>query len=173
MGKIIIKKGDIVLEDVDVIVNAANTHLAGGGGVDGAIHLSAGPSLLEECRKIGFCATGEAVMTGAGRLKARKIIHTPGPVWRGGNHGESGLLRSSYSNSFALALKKGFSSIAFPAISTGIYAYPLEKAALIALEEGLRNENNFERIIYVCFSDQVLNVYNKIFSVLKPGGVSN
>ncbi|HPN72814.1 MAG TPA: O-acetyl-ADP-ribose deacetylase [Candidatus Omnitrophota bacterium] len=166
MGEIIIKKGDITAEGTDAIVNAANTALAGGGGVDGAIHRAAGPSVMKECVKIGHCPTGEAVITGAGALKARKIIHTPGPVWRGGKNGESGLLRSSYSKSFALALREGMRSIAFPCISTGVYGYPIEEAARIALEEGLSNREKFERVVYVCFSDRDLSVYEKVFREL-------
>jgi len=166
MGEILIKRGNIVTEDVDVIVNAANTRLAGGGGVDGAIHHAAGSSVMEECRRIGNCPTGEAVMTGAGDLKASKIIHTPGPVWKGGKKGESGLLRSCYASSLALAVRGGFRSIAFPSISTGVYSYPLEEAATIALQEGLKNSGNFECIVYVCFSDHDLDVYKKIFQEL-------
>lgn len=161
---IIIKQGDITKEDVDVIVNAANTHLAGGGGVDGAIHRAAGPSVLVECRKIGRCRTGETAMTGAGRLKAQKIIHTPGPVWRDGAHGEERFLRNSYENSFLLARKEGFRTIAFPAISTGVYGYPIEEAACVAIEAGKKFEKNFDEIRYVCFSDAHLEVYKRIYA---------
>jgi O-acetyl-ADP-ribose deacetylase (regulator of RNase III) len=148
MGKIIIKQGDITLEHVEAIVNAANTGLLGGGGVDGAIHRAAGASVLDECRKIGGCKTGQAVITSAGRLKAKKIIHTPGPVWKGGDKGEPGLLRSCYANSFYIAIKNDLKSIAFPAISTGVYGYPLEEAAVIALEEGMKRVDKFEEIAW-------------------------
>jgi O-acetyl-ADP-ribose deacetylase (regulator of RNase III) len=167
---ITVKQGDIVKEDVEVIVNAANTRLAGGGGVDGAIHRAAGPSVLEECRRIGGCPTGEAVMTGAGELPARKIIHTPGPVWRGGGHGEEKLLRSCYEKSLALARESGFGTIAFPAISTGVYGYPIEKAASVALAAGRKFEKDFDEIRYVCFSRRDLEVYRKAFEKLKKTG---
>ncbi len=166
MGKIIIKHGDITKEDVDVIVNAANTALAGGGGVDGAIHRAAGPSVLEECSLIGGCITGEAVITNAGRLKAKKIIHTPGPVWHGGGQGEAEKLRNCYVNSFLLAKKNGLVSIAFPAISTGVYGYPIEKATWIALEEGIRFLEDFDQIRYICFSETDYHVYQKVYKEL-------
>lgn len=166
MGKIIIKHGDITREDVDVIVNAANTSLLGGGGVDGAIHSAAGPSVLEECKKIGGCATGEAVITNAGDLKAKKIIHTPGPVWHGGDQGESVKLASCYENSFRLAKKNGLKTIAFPAISTGVYGYPIEKATWIAIEEGLRHQEDFAEIRYICFSERDYMVYQKVYEEL-------
>jgi O-acetyl-ADP-ribose deacetylase (regulator of RNase III) len=118
---ITIKLGDITQEDVEVIVNAANTGLRGGGGVDGAIHRRAGPSVMEECRTIGSCKTGDVVITNAGRLKARKIIHAVGPVWNGGDKGEPRLLESCYEKSFLLARKNGLGSIVFPAVSTGAY----------------------------------------------------
>jgi len=160
---IVIKQGDITQEDVEVIVNAANTGLRGGGGVDGAIHRMAGPTVMDECRKIGHCATGDAVITNAGKLKARKIIHTAGPVWSGGNRREPELLRNSYINSLKLALKNGLRSIAFPAISTGVYGYPKRDAAVIALAAGREYEKNFDEIRYVCFSDEDLAVYREVF----------
>jgi O-acetyl-ADP-ribose deacetylase (regulator of RNase III) len=166
MGKITIKQGDITREEVDVLVNAANTGLRGGGGVDGAIHRAAGPSVKKECRRLGGCKTGEAVITGAGNLKAKNIIHTPGPVWKGGNKGEPEQLRNSYSNSFSLAKKNGFKSIAFPSISTGIYGYPLEKASKIALEEGIKWRENFDEIVYVCFSREDYEGYRRIYKEL-------
>lgn len=166
MGKIVIKKGDITKEDVDVIVNAANTQLAGGGGVDGAIHRAAGATVLEECCKIGGCKTGEAVITGAGKLKAKKIIHTPGPIWHGGDHREAVLLAGCYENSFRLAKENGLKSIAFPAISTGIYGYPIEKATWIAIEEGLRHLDDFDEIRYICFSESDYKVYRKVYAEL-------
>ncbi len=169
MGKIIIKHGDITEENVDVIVNAANVRLAGGGGVDGAIHRAAGPSVLEECFKIGGCITGGAVITGAGNLKAKKIIHTPGPVWHGGGRGEKELLRNSYVNSFKLAIKNNLRTIAFPAISTGVYGYPIEEAAYIAVEEGLHYINDFDEIRYICFSEADYSVYQKVYRKLTEG----
>ncbi|MGD2279148.1 MAG: O-acetyl-ADP-ribose deacetylase [Candidatus Omnitrophota bacterium] len=166
MGRITIKHGDITRENVDVIVNAANTSLRGGGGVDGAIHRAAGPSLLEECMEIGGCVTGEAVMTNAGNLQAKKIIHTPGPVWHGGNRGEAEKLAGCYRNSFNLAKENGLKTIAFPAISTGVYGYPVEKAAWIALEEGLKFKEDFDEIRYVCFSEGDYHVYQKAWKDL-------
>ncbi|MFH1411333.1 MAG: O-acetyl-ADP-ribose deacetylase [Candidatus Omnitrophota bacterium] len=163
MGKIIIKLGDITQENVDVVVNAANTRLAGGGGVDGAIHRAAGVSVMEECRKIGGCPTGEAMITGAGSLKARKIIHTPGPVWHGGRRGEAEALRNCYRNSLRLAEESGAATIAFPAISTGMYGYPVKEAAEIAISEGLKNKDNFDEIVFVCFSEYDYNVYEEVY----------
>ena len=168
MHKIIIKQGDITKETVDGIVNAANTTLRGGGGVDGAIHQAAGPAVLQECIKIGGCKTGEAVLTGAGKLKAKKIIHTVGPVWNGGGHFEAELLRSCYRNSFELAKKSKLKTVAFPAISTGAYGYPIEEAADIALEEGLKYQIFFDEIRYICFSESDLKVYEKIFEEVFP-----
>jgi O-acetyl-ADP-ribose deacetylase (regulator of RNase III) len=126
-------QGDITTLKVDAIVNAANSSLLGGGGVDGAIHRAAGPGLLEECRRIGGCPTGEARITAGYRLPARHVIHTVGPVWKGGDAGEDELLASAYRNSLALALQHGLRSVAFPAISTGIYGFPAERAAEIAV----------------------------------------
>lgn len=159
--------GDITKQDVDVIVNAANTRLAGGGGVDGAIHRAAGPTVMEECRKIGGCPTGEAVMTGAGKLSAKKIIHTPGPVYNGGGHGEARLLENCYVNSFLLAKKHHLKTIAFCAISTGVYGYPVEEATRIALTVGQRFENDFDEIRYVCFSASDFEVYQRVGKELK------
>ena len=159
---IVIRQGDITREDVDVIVNAANTGLRGGGGVDGAVHRAAGPSVMEECRKIGHCSTGDAVMTNAGKLKARKIIHTVGPVWSGGKRRESELLRSAYRNSFELAKGNGLRTVAFPAISTGVYGYPKERAARIALATGVEFEKDFDEIRYICFSAEDLAIYLEV-----------
>lgn len=170
MGKIIIKLGDITKEDVEAIVNAADTRLLGGGGVDGAIHRAAGPSVLEECKRIGGCRTGEAVITNAGKLKAKKIIHTPGPVWHGGDKGESELLRNSYKNSFRLARENNLKTIAFPAISAGIYGYPIEKATKIAISEGLKAADSFNEIRYICFSRRDLEIYEKVYNKLKANG---
>jgi len=166
MGKIIIKQADITQEDVDVIVNAANTHLAGGGGVDGAIHRAAGKSVMAECREIGSCKTGDAVITDAGELKAKKIIHTPGPVWGGGGKGEAELLRNCYRRSFEEALSNGLKTIAFPAISTGVYGYPIEEATRIALEEGLKVQDDFDEVRYICFSSSDYDVYQKVYEEL-------
>jgi len=166
MGKIVIKQGDITQEDVDVIVNAANTGLRGGGGVDGAIHRAAGSSVMEECRKIGACKTGQAVMTNAGKLKAKRIIHTPGPVWHGGNSGESQQLRDCYKNSFMLAKEDGRKTIAFPAISTGVYGYPLEEATRIAIEEGIKHAGDFDEVRYICFSEEDYEVYQEVYKEL-------
>jgi O-acetyl-ADP-ribose deacetylase len=159
---ITIKLGDITREDVEAIVNAANSGLRGGGGVDGAIHRAAGPSVMEECRKIGGCPTGQAVITNAGKLKARKIIHTVGPVWHGGGRGEAELLRSAYENSFLLAKRNGLRRIALPAISTGVYGYPIGEAAEIALSVGRKYEKDFEEIRFVCFSEGDLAVYQRV-----------
>jgi O-acetyl-ADP-ribose deacetylase (regulator of RNase III) len=158
-------QGDITLLDVDAIVNAANSSLLGGGGVDGAIHSAAGPRLLEECRRLGGCPTGEARITDAHRLKARKIIHTVGPVWHGGNSGERELLASCYTQSLSLADQYGLHSIAFPSISTGAYGFPLELAAPIAINtvrEYTRAKHNLKEVIFCCFSSHDLAVYLRV-----------
>ena len=160
--------GDITTISVDAIVNAANSRLLGGGGVDGAIHRAAGPSVMKECREIGSCPTGRAVITHAGKLKAKKIIHTVGPVWDGGRKGEAQLLQSAYENSFHLARENDLKTIAFPAISTGVYGYPKEPAALIALATGLKFEKDFQEIRYVCFSPQDLEIYRSVWQRLLP-----
>ena len=164
---ITIKLGDITNEDVEVIVNAANTGLRGGGGVDGAIHRAAGPSVMQECRKIGECKTGDAVITNAGNLKAKKIIHTVGPICHGGNHGEPELLKDAYENSFLLAKKHNLKTIAFPAISTGVYGYPIEEATKIALGAGKKFEKDFDEIRYICFSQRDFDVYKRIREQIK------
>lgn len=162
--RILLKQGDITLEDVDAIVNAANESLLGGGGVDGAIHRAAGPELLEFNRTLGGCPTGQAKIAPGFRLKARHIILTVGPVYRGGTHGEAGLLGSCYRQSLALAHENGLRSAAFPAISTGVYGYPVNEAARIALTEigaFLRGHPDFEEVRCVCFSQGDLKVYRE------------
>ena len=156
-------QGDITKQDVDAIVNAANTSLLGGGGVDGAIHRAAGRELLEACREIGGCPTGDARITPGFRLRARHVIHTVGPVWGGGGRGEPALLRSCYEKSLALAGAHGLRSIAFPSISTGAYGFPIELACPIALHEAaaaLRARPDLE-ITFVCFSERDAKVYRK------------
>jgi O-acetyl-ADP-ribose deacetylase len=161
-------QGDITEQDVDAIVNAANTSLLGGGGVDGAIHDAAGRDLLEACRKIGGCPTGEARITPGFRLLARHVIHTVGPVWNGGGRGEPALLQSCYDNALALAVENGLRSIAFPSISTGVYRFPIVRAARIAVD-AVRNHAEpatpLELIRFVCFSADDLAVYR---SALRP-----
>lgn len=158
-------QGDITRQAVDAIVNAANTTLLGGGGVDGAIHRVAGPELLEECRTIGGCPTGEARITRGYRLPAKDVIHTVGPVWNGGSRGEAALLRWCYRNSLALADQHEARSIAFPSISTGAYRYPIEQAATIAVDtvrEYLRGTTRLELVRFVCFSAGDLEVYRRL-----------
>ena len=153
--RIQVVEGDITKQQVDAIVNAANTTLLGGGGVDGAIHRAAGPELLEECRTIGGCLTDEAKITKGYRLPAKWVIHTVGPVWHGGDQGEDDLLASCYSNSLTLAEEHGVTSVAFPAISTGAYRFPLERATKIAIDETrsfLAQNSAIEKVLFVCFS---------------------
>jgi O-acetyl-ADP-ribose deacetylase (regulator of RNase III) len=154
-----VTQGDITQLDVDVIVNAANESLLGGGGVDGAIHRAAGPELLEACRRLGPCPTGEARITPGFRLKARWVVHTPGPVWRGGVIGEPQLLESCYRNSFRLAIEKGAQSVAFPCISTGVYGYPKQAAARIALAVMRQHQAGFASVIACCFSMEDVALY--------------
>jgi O-acetyl-ADP-ribose deacetylase len=157
-------QGDITRLDVDVIVNAANESLLGGGGVDGAIHRAAGPELKEPCRRLGPCPTGEARITPGFRLKARWVVHTPGPVWRGGALGEPALLASCYRNSFQLAIEKAAQSIAFPCISAGVYGYPKQAAAHTALTAMLEHTADFTSIIACCFSAEDAALYRKLLA---------
>jgi O-acetyl-ADP-ribose deacetylase (regulator of RNase III) len=156
--------GDLTQQRTDAIVNAANESLLGGGGVDGAIHRAAGPELLEECRRLGGCPTGEARITRGYNLPARWVVHTVGPVWRGGGHNERELLARCYRNSLALAAKPeyGIRTIALPSISTGAYGFPLDDAAIIAVDEVDRYQASrkpFARVIFVCFSQEAINAY--------------
>ncbi|MCJ8164450.1 O-acetyl-ADP-ribose deacetylase [Pontibacter sp. E15-1] len=168
--KIEIQQGDITKLDVDAIVNAANSSLLGGGGVDGAIHRAGGPAILAECKKIvarqGSCPTGEAVITTGGKLPARYVIHTVGPVWHGGEQDEPQQLANCYRNSLRIATEKQLKSIAFPNISTGVYGYPKEKAAKVAVQavnDFIRdNDTSLRQVIFVCFDAENLRLYEKI-----------
>lgn len=159
--RIEVLKADITKVTADAIVNAANSSLLGGGGVDGAIHRAGGPTILDECRKIvnrqGACKTGEAVITSAGNLPARFVIHTVGPIWNGGNKNEEELLAKCYKNSLKLAMNHSCKTIAFPNISTGVYGFPKDKAAKIAVaavEEFLRSNEGIEKVIFICFDEE-------------------
>lgn len=156
-------EGDITNEETDVIVNAANTRLMGGAGVDGAIHRAGGPTIMEECRKIGGCPTGQAVITTGGNLKARYVIHTVGPIYKNGNRGEAKLLKSAYQESLRLASARGLKSISFPAISMGIYGYPAGEAAGIALETAidyLKEHTDIGLIRFVLFGSKAYNIFS-------------
>jgi O-acetyl-ADP-ribose deacetylase (regulator of RNase III) len=161
-------KGDITLLDVDAIVNAANNSLLGGGGVDGAIHEAAGPDLLAECRKLNGCKTGQSKITRGYRLKAKYIIHTVGPVWNGGYSDEPALLASCYHTSLSLAKEKKLKTIAFPGISTGVYRYPKDLAALIAVTETKRflSKNSYpEMVFFVTWDDENFEIYSNILEI--------
>ena len=168
--KIELLNSDITVLNVDAIVNAANESLLGGGGVDGAIHRAAGDELLRECQTLHGCATGQAKITGAYQLPCRFVIHTVGPVWRGGDHQEAALLASSYTNCFALVLKKRISTIAFPAISTGIYGFPKEQAAQIAVAQTIeagKTNTNLVKVIFTCFNKESRKAYENAMQQLK------
>lgn len=165
-------KGDITKLEVDAIVNAANSSLMGGGGVDGAIHRAAGPQLLEECKKviekIGSCPPGNAVITPAGNLKSKFVIHAVGPIWKGGQFGEPETLRNAYLNSLKLAVENGVKTIAFPNISTGAYGFPKELAAEIAISTVrgfLGGESRLEKVVFVCFDDENYQIYKRKLSL--------
>ena len=170
--RIVLVQGDITKQEVDAIVNAANSSLLGGGGVDGAIHRAGGPTILEECRRLGGCETGDAKATTAGDLPARYVIHTVGPVWRGGDHGEEDLLASCHRRSLEVAAELGCRTVAFPAISTGAFGFPIERAAAIALtttREELDRNTAIERVTLVLFSEDDLSVYrSKLSSSVRP-----
>ncbi|MHB8908179.1 MAG: O-acetyl-ADP-ribose deacetylase [Syntrophales bacterium] len=161
-GVLALVQGDITEEETDAIVNAANSRLRGGAGVDGAIHRAGGPSIMEECRKIGGCPTGQAVITTGGNLKARYVIHTVGPVYQGGTSGEADLLRSAYHSSLRLAAAKGLKTIALPAISTGVYGYPLAEAAHIALKTAvdyLKENTDLDLVRFVLYDRRTYDVF--------------
>ena len=168
-------QGDITRQAVDAIVNAANPSLLGGGGVDGAIHAAAGPELLAACRTLAGCATGEAKITRGYRLSAPWVINTVGPIWRGGGHDEDTMLARCYQNCFLLAVRHGITTIAFPAISTGIYRFPLERAAKIAVRATrhfLERQLAIRKVVFVCFNRATLNGYRKVLAERPKGKAS-
>ncbi|UKJ07467.1 O-acetyl-ADP-ribose deacetylase [Solitalea lacus] len=165
MTEIELIKGDITKLQVDAIVNAANSSLLGGGGVDGAIHRAAGPQLLEECRTLNGCKTGQAKITSGYNLIANYVIHTVGPIWQGGSKSEMELLAECYRNSLLLAINNKLTSIAFPSISTGVYGFPKDKAAEIAVstvKTFIKEESNLNKILFVCFDDENFNLYQQL-----------
>ena len=167
MARMQIRSGDITGLDVDAIVNAANCSLLGGGGVDGAIHRAAGPALLKECRALGGCGTGEAKITAGHELRARHVIHTVGPVWDGGGLGEDGLLASCYRNSLVLARDHGVETVAFPGISTGVYRFPVRRAAEIAVETVrafLKENDQPATVLFVVFSEKARAVFEDVLA---------
>ncbi|WP_374948672.1 O-acetyl-ADP-ribose deacetylase [Mucilaginibacter sp.] len=170
-NRIVLRQGDITKLPVDAIINAANSSLMGGGGVDGAIHRAGGRQILEECMEIinrqGRCPAGEAVITSGGRLPARYVIHTVGPVWNGGKSNEAGLLANCYLNSLQIAIEKGIRTIAFPNISTGVYHFPKQQAAEIALEtvkDFLNGHAEIEQVVFTCFDDENFVIYQKLLA---------
>lgn len=165
--RIEIFKGDITKLKIDAIVNAANSSLLGGGGVDGAIHRAAGPKLLEECKKLNGCKTGEAKITKGYNLPSNFVIHTVGPVWNGGNYNEDELLSNCYQSSLKLSVKFQIKTIAFPAISTGVYGFPLERATQIAIKtvkDFLENDKSIQQVIFVCFDENTYKTYKNIIT---------
>ena len=171
MKRIAVVQGDITTLSVDAVVNAANTTLLGGGGVDGAIHRAAGPALLEECRTLGGCPVGEAKITKGYNLPARHVIHTVGPVWRGGRAGEPRLLASCYLNSLKLAVEHGVKTLAFPSISTGVYGYPIEEASAIAVQtiaEFLKSDDSIQKVVLVAFSEKDERVLQETLARVIP-----
>jgi O-acetyl-ADP-ribose deacetylase (regulator of RNase III) len=169
-AKLRLLRGDITEQETDAIVNAANPSLMGGGGVDGAIHRKGGPKILEECKKIRASQwpeglpTGKAVITSGGNLKARYVIHTVGPIWRGGNSGEPRLLAEAYRNSLALAVSRGLKTVAFPSISTGAYGYPIKEASRVALKtvkDFLEKEDKLDEVVFTLFSQSDLTIYEE------------
>jgi O-acetyl-ADP-ribose deacetylase (regulator of RNase III) len=169
--RIEVTQGDITTATVDAIVNAANSSLLGGGGVDGAIHRAGGPAILEECRRLGGCDTGDAKATTAGELPARWVVHTVGPVWQGGARDEDELLESAHRRSLEVAAELGARTVAFPAISTGVYRFPVERAARIALRttaDYLETSSKLERVTFVLFSDDHLRAFERALDELTP-----
>ena len=171
MLRLKILQGDITKQKVDAIVNAANSSLLGGGGVDGAIHRAAGPALLEECRRLDGCPTGEARITAGHRLPAKHVLHAVGPIWHGGNANEDELLANCYRSCFAMMEEHGLRSVAFPAISCGVYGFPIDRAAAIAvreIREVLERNSEIERVVVVCFTAEVYEAYREVLQEFVP-----